>query len=268
MLVLLLSTLQLHIVEARPMTGSEVKVLCVDDQNLVRECVVAIIEQAPGFRASEARTLKGALECFAEARPDVTLLSLHPHGMDGLEAIREIRRVDPGARIVVYAMDETDAVYFALDAGATGFVLKDTGAADLVRVITEVHTRNGVLLDDFRSKLKARGGLETLTTREIEVVELFTQGFRTKAIAATLRISDYTVKAHMKNIYKKLGVQGRAAALAQALRRGFVRLAAGRHVPSVHIGTRGAVADARTGTSRRVATVSPGRAASDWRAAV
>jgi two-component system, NarL family, response regulator len=249
------------------MTGSDVRVLCVDDQNLVRECVVGIIEQAPGFRISEARTLKGALECFAEARPDVTLVSLHPQGLDSLEAIREIRRLDPGARIVVYAMDETDAVYFALDAGATGFVLKDTSAADLVRIIREVHARSGVLLDDFRSKLKARAGLETLTSREIEVVELFTQGFRTKAIATTLRISDYTVKAHMKNIYKKLGVQRRAAALAQALRRGFVRLSAGRHAPSVHIGARGAAADARANAPRRVATVSPGRAVTDWRAA-
>jgi DNA-binding NarL/FixJ family response regulator len=107
-------------------------------------------------------------------------------------------------------------------------VLKDAASADLVRVIKEVQGRNGVLLDDFRDKLEARGGMTTLTTREVELLELLTQGFRTKAISATLGISDHTVKVHIRSVYEKLGVHGRAAALAEALRRGFVRLAAAR----------------------------------------
>jgi DNA-binding NarL/FixJ family response regulator len=215
----------------------EVTVLCVDDQNLARECVVAILERAPGVRvAAEARTVKGAIECFTGARPDVTLISLKPRGLDGLLAIRAIRRVDPGARIVVYATDETEAVYLALEAGATGFVLKDAGAADLVRVITESHTRNGRLRDDVRQALEGRCGLSTLTPREVEVLELFSQGLRTKVIAAALRISDHTVKVHVKHAYKKLGVQGRAAALAAAWRRGLVRRDAAPHLASLKAG--------------------------------
>lgn len=199
-------------------------VLCVDDQNLARECVVAILERAPGVRVcAQARTITGAVECFTSARPDVTLISLKPRGLDGLLAIRAIRRVEPGARIVVYATDETEAVYRALEAGASGFVFKDAGAADLVRVITESHTRNGRLQDDVRRTLDARRGPPTLTPREVEVLELFSQGLRTKVIAAALRISDHTVKVHVKHTYKKLGVQGRAAALAAAWRRGLVR---------------------------------------------
>jgi DNA-binding NarL/FixJ family response regulator len=211
------------------MKGSQVTVLCVDDHNLVRECMAAIIEQQPGLRvAGHARTVKGAIDSFTEARPDVTLVSMQPRGLNCLQIIRAIRRVDPRARIVVYARDESEAVYLALDAGAAGFVLKDAASADLVRVIKEVQSRNGVLLDDFRDKLEARGGMTTLTTREVELLELLTQGFRTKAISATLGISDHTVKVHIRSVYEKLGVHGRAAALAEALRRGFVRLAAAR----------------------------------------
>ena len=100
-----------------------------------------------------------------------------------------------------------------------------------MRGIREVHGRNGGLLDDFRGKLEARVGLISLTTREVELLELLTQGLRTKAIAATLGISDHTVKVHIRSVYEKLGVHGRAAALAEALRRGFVRLASEPHVP-------------------------------------
>jgi len=101
------------------MKGSQVTVLCVDDHNLVRECMAAIIDQQPGLLvAGQARTVKGAIDCFTESRPDVTLVSMQPRGLNCLQIIRAIRRVDPRARIVVYARDESEAVYLALDAGA------------------------------------------------------------------------------------------------------------------------------------------------------
>jgi two-component system, NarL family, response regulator len=211
------------------MRSSQVTVLCVDDHNLVRDCVVAVLEQDPGLRVvAEARTVRGGLEGFTRTRPDVTLVSLQTRGFDGLQAIRAIRRVDPGARIVVYATDETEAVYLALDAGAIAFVLKDTDAAHLRRVIADASGQNGVQ-DDLKQTVEARSR-PSLTSREVEILELMTQGLRTTAIGATLRISDHTVKAHMKSLYAKLDVHGRAEALAQAIRRGFVRLAADRPV--------------------------------------
>jgi DNA-binding NarL/FixJ family response regulator len=212
------------------MTSSPITVLCVDEHNLVRECVIAVIEQASRMRVvAEARTVKGAVERFLDTKPDVTVVSLQPRGLDNLQAIREIRRIDPGARIAVYARSESEAVYAALEAGATGFVLESAMSVDLIRLISDVHARNGVLPDDLKTTLEGRGeGLPTLTCREVEILELFTQGFRTKAVAAALRISDHTVKVHMKSAYEKLGVHGRAAALTEALRRGFVRLAPGR----------------------------------------
>ena len=207
----------------------QVRVLCVDDHTLVRECVIAVLEREPGLQvAAQARTVKSAVERYADTRPDVTLISLRPRGLDGLEAVRSIRRVDPRARIVVYTGSETDAVYLALGAGAAGFVVKNADSADLVRVIRNVHDQDEALLDGFRSKLDARTFPPPLSTREVEILELLTHGLRTKAISTALRISDHTVKVHMKRAYEKLGVHGRAAALAEALRLGFVRI---RHVP-------------------------------------
>jgi DNA-binding NarL/FixJ family response regulator len=188
--------------------------------------VVAIIEQDPGLRvAAEACTVDGAVACFSDARPDVTLISLRPRGLNSLEVLRAIRQIDTDARIVVYAENETEAVYAALGAGATGLLLREAGPADLTRVITEVHRRNGATPDNVRSRPGTRSTLPTLTTRQVEVLELITRGLRSKAISETLRISEHTVKMHMKSTYEKLGVHGRAAALAEALRRGLVRIA-------------------------------------------
>ena len=207
----------------------QVRVLCVDDHALVRECVVAVLEREPGLRvAAQARTVKSAVERYSDTRPDVTLVSLRPRGLDCLDVIRSIRRVDPRARIVVYAGSETDAVYMALDAGAAGFVLKSADTANLVRVIRDVHAQDVALLDGFRSKLDARTVPPPLSSREVEILEMLTHGLRTKAISTALRISDHTVKVHMKRAYEKLGVHGRAGALAEALRLGFVRI---RYVP-------------------------------------
>ena len=223
------------------MMGSEITVLCVDDHNLVRECVVGVIQRERGLRiAAEARTVEGAVEAFTRVRPDVTLVSLHPRGLDCLQTIRAIRAVDRRARIVVYASEETEAVYLALDAGAAGFVVRDAVPADLIRVIVETQGRSAPPSKGLRRTRKARGGLPALTAREVELLALLTQGLRTKALAAALGISDHTVKVHLKSVYEKLGVHGRAAALAEGLRRGFVRLAARHHV--VTTGTAATVA--------------------------
>ena len=231
------------------MTNADVTVLCVDDQNVVRKCVVALIAHERGFHVvAEALTAESALECFAEAKPNVTVISLQTRGC--FRAIRAIRRVETDARIVVYATDGVEAVYLALDAGASGFVLKDASAADLISVITKVHGRSGELRDSIKTKLAARYGRPSLTAREMEVLECFAEGLRARDIAATLRVSDHTVRMHMKNIYVKLEVKGRAEALAAALRRGYVRLGAGRQLSSAEPDTNAPESDERVGTDR------------------
>jgi two-component system, NarL family, response regulator len=213
------------------MRGTKLSVLCVDDHHLVRDCVAAIVEHRLGARVTgEGHTLRGCIETFGLTRPDVTLLNLQTRHFDSLQVIRAIRRIDPCAPIVVYAMDETDAVYLAMDAGATAFVRKDATAADLVRAVTKVHGRSQEFLDDIRSQMAARGDVPALTSREVEILELLAQGLRIRAISSALRISDHTVKAHMRSVYEKLDVHGRAEALAEALRRGLVRLPVARPV--------------------------------------
>lgn len=207
--------------------GAAVRVLCVDDQNLVRKCIVALLDQEAGFQvAAEARTVESALACFAESKPDVTVISLQTRGC--LQAIRTIRRLDANACIAVYAKNETEVLYLALEAGAAGFVLKDASAADLIRIIAKVHGRSWRLRDDIQAKLEARSVLPALTAREIEILECLMQGLRTPAVAATMRLSEHTVKMHIKNINKKLQVNGRAAAVVTAIRRGYLPLGDGR----------------------------------------
>ena len=209
------------------MRTSAITVLCVDDQNLVRESVVRIIEQRPGLRVvAEARTLKAAIESFAATRPDVALVSLQPRSFSSLDVIRAIQRVDPCARITVYTRDDTEVVDLALEAGATGVVSKAATAAGLIRTIEDVSARNGLTLDTMRrEQVEARDRPPSLTTREVEILESFARGLRAETLAATLQISHHTLRVHIRNIFKKLGAENRAGALAKALRRGLVRLA-------------------------------------------
>ena len=192
---------------------------------------MAVIEQRSTVQiVGEARTVKGAVERFIDTAPDVTLVSLHPRGLDGLEVVRAIHAAAPDAFIVLYAAEETDALYTALDVGASDFVLEQAGSDDLIRAITA--GRRGVPARVKRA-LAARAARPALTAREIAVLELITSGHRLRAISATLRISDHTVKVYLKSAYSKLGVHGRAAAVAAALRSGVVRLAPQRHASSV-----------------------------------
>jgi two-component system NarL family response regulator len=233
------------------MKRARVSVLCVDDHALVRECVVAFLESERSLRfTAEGCAVTDAVDSYTQDRPDVTLVSMQPRGLDCLRTIRGIRRVDPRARIVVYAREHTESVCLALEAGAAGFLLESDAPADLVRVVLEVYGRNGALPSDAGHRRGVRPEQPTLTAREVELLELLTLGHRTKAIAASLRLSDHTVKAHMKSVYEKLGVHGRAEALAEALRRGFVRLAASHHLSAVE----GRVTTARPFDEERRAT--------------
>jgi DNA-binding NarL/FixJ family response regulator len=209
------------------MWKSAITVLCIDDHNLVRESVVRIIEQEPGLRVvAEARTVKAAIECFMATRPAVALVSLQSRGFSSRELIRALRCVDPCARIAVYTKDDGEVVELALDAGATGVVPKEATGADLIRIIQDVSGGNGLRLDTaWRQQAEARDRVPSLTAREVEILESFGRGLRAETLAATLQITHHTLRVHIKNIFKKLGVGNRAGALTKALRCGLVRLA-------------------------------------------
>ncbi len=209
-----------------PPTGL-IRVLCIDDHRLMREGIVRIMSMDPHVSVvAEGATGEEAIELFLKFRPDITLMDLELRaGMDGLQAIRAIREIDSNARIVVLTMYEGDEnIYRAIQAGAAGYLVKDSVPEDLISVIREVHAGRRSLPPVVEAKLEARSGQPSLTTRETEVLELVAKGMRNKEIAAALQITEETTRAHIKTIYLKLNVHDRTAALTEALRRGIVHV--------------------------------------------
>jgi two-component system NarL family response regulator len=208
------------------MEGTPIRVLCVDDHRLMREGIVRIVSLQPDIKVvAEARTGQEAVEQFIAHRPDVTLMDLQLPVMNGLQAIRAIKKADAGARVVVLTMYQGDEdIYRALQAGAVAYLLKDSVPDDLIRVIREVHAGNQSISDGVAAKLAARAAQPPLTDRELQVLELLAEGQRNKEIAATLSISEDTARTHIKSIFFKFNVHDRTAALAEGVRRGIVHI--------------------------------------------
>ena len=204
----------------------EIRVLCVDDHRLMREGIVHIVGLQPDIKVvAEASNGEEAVEQFRRHRPDVTLMDLQLPRMNGLQAIRAIRHDEPNARVVVLTMYHGDEdIYRALQAGAAGYLLKDTVPEDLVRVIREVHGGKRAIPPDVERALALRATQPALTFREFQVLELLATGKRNKEIAADLGISSDTARAHIKSIFIKFNVHDRTAALAEALRRGMIHI--------------------------------------------
>jgi len=172
-----------------------------------------------------AATGEEAVELFGHARPDVTLMDLQLPVMSGLEAIQRIRQLDASARIVVLTMYKGDEdIYRALNAGAVTYLLKDMVGSDLMEVIRAVHAGEQPMTPGVKALLDEHSRQPALTAREIQVLEMVYRGFRNKQIASHLLVQEDTVRVHLKNIYSKLNVSDRTAAVNVALRRGIIHL--------------------------------------------
>jgi two-component system NarL family response regulator len=205
---------------------ASIRVLCVDDHRLVREGIELIIGRQPDMEVvGSARTGEESVDLFRQHRPDVTLMDLQLGSMSGLEAIRAIRREHADARVVVLTMYQGDEdIYRALEAGAVTYLLKDMLSDDLIRVVRDVHAGKHPIMPNVEARLAERASRSTLTRREVQVVELISQGMRNKEIAAALGIGEETAQVHVKNILAKLQVQDRTAAINVALRRGIIHI--------------------------------------------
>ena len=208
------------------MTDARIRVLCVDDHRIVREGIALIINRQPDMDVvGSAATGEEAVAQFTRHRPDVTLMDLQLPVMSGLDAIKAIREADVDARIIVLTMYQGDEdIHRALAAGATTYLLKDTLSDDLIRFVREVHAGRRPIRPDVKARLDERASQPTLTPREVQVMELVALGKRNKEIAALLGISEETVQVHLKNIFVKLKVSERTAAVNVALRRGIVHI--------------------------------------------
>ena len=203
-----------------------IRVLCVDDHRLMREGIAKIVGVQPDMEVvAEASNGEHAIAQFLASRPDVTLMDLQLPVMSGPEATRRIREIDGSARVIVLTMYHGDEdIHRAFEAGAMGYILKDTISDDLIHVIREVHAGHRIVTPDIQHALDERARRPTLSQRERQVLELMAEGMRNKEIAAALGISADTTGMHLKNLFTKLEVHDRTAAVAKAIRRGIIRI--------------------------------------------
>ena len=205
---------------------TSIRLLCVDDHRIVREGIALILAREPDIKvvATAASADEAVIE-FKKHLPDITLMDLRLGGKSGIDAIREIRQEFPTAKIVVLTMYQGDEdIHRALSAGASMYLLKDALSDDLIRVVREVHAGGHPMAPDVKARLDERAAHPTLTRREIQVLQLVSQGKRNKEIAAILGLSEDTVPVHVKNIFAKLKVNERTAAVNVALRRGIIHI--------------------------------------------
>jgi DNA-binding NarL/FixJ family response regulator len=203
-----------------------ISVLCVDDHQIVREGIVAVIGRQIDMEVTgTAANGLQAVEAFLQNPPDVTLMDLQLPVLSGLEAIRRIRSADVHAKIIVLTTYHGDEdVHQALEAGAATYVLKEAVFNDLAGVVRAVHNGAQPLSDDVRRILATRLNYGQLTAREVEVLELIAQGLSNKEVGKSLGITEETTKVHVRNIMEKLDVDDRTEAVTRALRRGIIHL--------------------------------------------
>jgi DNA-binding NarL/FixJ family response regulator len=209
------------------------RILICDDHTLFREGVKAILVQEPSFEViGEARDGKQAVEKARQLDPDVVLMDIAMPELSGFEATRRIRRGSKGVRIVILTMyDEEELVSRCLDAGASGYVLKDAPPAQLIYAIQEV-AKGGKYLSPgplkkivsqyVRRSRKVDTPYDRLSDREREVLIFLAEGRSAKEVAAQLKLSTKTVESHKYNLMRKLGVHDRSGLIRYAIRHKII----------------------------------------------
>lgn len=206
-----------------------IRLLIVDDHPVVREGIVGMVRSQEDFEiVGEAADGAEAVEKAATLRPDVVLMDLRMPGMDGVAAIETLTREQPAVNVLVLTTYDTDAdILRAVEAGATGYLLKDAPRETLFSAIRAAARGESALAPSVAARLMGRVRApadDALSVREIEVLQLVAGGASNKAVGKALHISVATVKSHLIHIYEKLGVSDRTAAVTTALERGIIRL--------------------------------------------
>jgi two-component system NarL family response regulator len=207
-------------------TKETIRVLVVEDHNVVRQGLVALLNVADGLTVvGEAGDGLEAIDQFRKHQPDITLMDLRLPRLSGVEAIQRIRSESPQARVIVLTTyDGDEDIYRALKAGARAYLLKGMTSEELITTIRAVHTGKSHIPPAIAEKLAARMGTEDLTPREFDVLEQIVRGKSNKEIATELNVSEATVKTHINSLLGKLGVTDRTQAATAAIQRGIVPL--------------------------------------------
>src|SRR5262249_12277566 len=203
-----------------------IRVLTVDDHPLLREGIAALVNAESDMKlVAEASNGLDAVEKFRLHRPDVTLMDIQMPGLNGVEALLQIRGEFPDARVIVLTTYSGDAqVVAALRAGARAYILKGQVHRELLDTIRVVHAGQKRIPPELAAELADHAADDALSPREIDVLRLIATGNSNKLIADQLTIGEATVKSHVANIMSKLGANDRAHAVTIGLKRGIIEL--------------------------------------------
>ena len=206
-----------------------IRIVIADDHPIVRSGLTGLLASQPDFEVvGEAANGREGVAVAQRRKPDVVLTDLRMPELDGVGAIREMCALVPAPKILVLTTYDTDAdILRAVEAGATGYLLKETPREELFGAIRATASGKSVLSPSVASRLVGRAresGERALSAREIEVLMLVARGTSNKLIARDLEISETTVKTHLLHIFSKLGVDDRTAAVTTAVERGIIRL--------------------------------------------
>jgi DNA-binding NarL/FixJ family response regulator len=213
---------------------AKIKVLVADDHPVVREGLTAMLSREADIEVvGEAQDGREAIAKARALRPDIVLMDLRMPGIDGIEAMRQIKTENPVVKfIILTTYDNDEYIFKGIEAGARAYLLKDAPRGELFKAIRAV-TRGesllepavaGKVLDRLAELSRQAHGPEALSERELEVLTMVAKGASNKAVAASLNIGESTVKTHIQSIFHKLDVGDRTGAVTEAIRRGIVRL--------------------------------------------
>lgn len=205
---------------------NKIRIVIADDHFLVRMGLVALVNMEADMEViGEAGTGTQAIEIFEKMKPDLALMDLRMPEKDGIQATAEIRNKFPAARILMLTTyDGDDDIHRALQAGAQGYVLKNSTRETLIPALRTVAAGRQWIPKDVASRLDSRKTFDELTPREVEVLHKLARGLANKEIADALGISEHTVKGHLKNILAKLRAADRTEAVTTAILRGIIHL--------------------------------------------
>jgi len=217
---------------------AKIRIMLADDHTLFRQGIRTLISAEADMEVvGEASNGGDAVDKANEARPDVVLMDIGMPGLSSFEATRQIRKNRPETRILFLTMyDDEDYLVECMESGASGYVLKDSPALQLLNAVREVHRGGSYLsprmlsqlVDDFRSRVKSTQRLPrfaTLTPREKEVLKLLAEGNSVKEIACTLNLSVKTVEAHKFNLMRKLDIHNKAQLVQYAVQKKVIKIA-------------------------------------------
>jgi DNA-binding NarL/FixJ family response regulator len=206
------------------MSSNKVRVGIVEDEHEISEMLVSFLDQQPDITCVlVANSVEDLFEKLPAAVPDVLIQDIGLPGLSGLDAIRQIRAMSPRTGILMYSIfDDSDYIFKALCAGASGYILKNTRLEDIRRSILDVHQGQAAMSPSIAKKVIAyfrpQRADSALTDKELMVVQLLTDGLSYKMVADRMQITMNTVRTHIRNIYEKLQVHSKAEVISRHLK--------------------------------------------------